>query len=114
MPFMSGIEVCKKVNSYFDKLEKKIEGGACGPPQPVPILHLEDSPSCLTRQRPYIYALTSESEPRILQEIGEAGFKAIYNVLTESALKEILSDAAIVFKDGDQVVEFDPDKEMPY
>ena len=77
MPIMDGIEACEQILSYFS------------------------SPSQAQFQTdplPFIYALTSEDDAKVIKQIKSAGFKAIYNILSQPAIQEILINSGLPYK----------------
>ena len=60
MPVMNGIEACSRIMEF-----------------------LSQSTDDTFRAKPLIYALTSESDVRVIDRIRAAGFREIYSLLTE-------------------------------
>ena len=72
MPIMNGIEACEIILKNLNCDEAKLNN-----------LRIESFSVRRTRPKPFIYALTSEVEERIMVRIKAAGFKQIYNFLNQ-------------------------------
>lgn len=89
MPIMDGVQACTKILEYFQRNKLLIDRSN----------DKQDTwKKVETRPNPFIYALTSESEQLVLDQISKAGFKAVYNMLTDAAIKQILKNAGIEMK----------------
>ena len=69
MPIMNGIEACEKIQTYLTS--EVCTGGI-----------------------PFVYALTSESDQQIINDISAAGFKAIFHNLDQAMIRQIKEDAS--------------------
>lgn len=88
MPVMDGVEACSKILEYYANKMSSVE-------ESKDDSFFDSGKMNLRNQNPFIYALTSESEQHVLDQISQAGFKAVYNLLTDSAMQEILQNANI-------------------
>ena len=69
----------------------------------------------IMKQKPFIYALTSEVDKYALDTFIGVGFKAIFGMLTIDSVKQILDDAGLGYRpvvDTNEVVMFDPSQNL--
>ena len=66
------------------------------------------------RVTPYVYALTSETDESVIGGLANFGFKNVFSMLNTEALKKILENAGLEFREAkgsqNELVLFNPDK----
>ena len=106
MPIMDGSEACQKILEYFaiernkrQKEQKKgVEYAKSGAPA-------NSSQSMIDEEKvngfksPYVYALTSDLDQRLMVNLKQVGFRNVYQELNEAQMREIFTDSNLVFNE---------------